>query len=93
MAKQLFQSKAASIKKKMTFMISSEMAMRLEKIERRAEKAGVSFPLNEHVEDAILRLIKLAESQLDDINEPVVKPSGFNSNTTANNPTASSGAQ
>ena len=88
MAKPLFQSKAASIKKKMSFMVSSEISERLEKIERRAERSGVSFPLNEHVEEAILKLIKLAESQLDEIQPSKEKPSGFDSTPSINNPTA-----
>lgn len=67
MAKQLFQTKSASIKKKKSFMISVEINERLSDIELRAEKSGVSFPLNEHVEEAILRLVKTAELQLNEI--------------------------
>ena len=72
MAKQLFQTKASAIKKKKSFMISSEINARLGEIELRAEKAGVSFPLNEHVEEAILRLVKTAEFQLSDIEGEVL---------------------
>jgi hypothetical protein len=88
MAKQLFQSRAASIKKKMTFMISAEIPERLERIERRAEKSGISFPLDQHIEDAILKLIKMAESQLDEIQTPADKSSGFDSSHAINNPSA-----
>jgi len=53
-------------------MISSEINQRLGEIELRAEKSGVSFPLNEHVEDAILRLVKAAEVQLNEIEGEVL---------------------
>jgi hypothetical protein len=88
MAKQLFQSKAASIKQKMSFMVTAEIALRLENIERRAEKAGVSFPFNEHVEDAVLRLIRLAECQLDEIQPATEKHVGIKPAVTFNDPTA-----
>jgi len=64
MAKNLFISKSTSIKKKKTFLISSELAQRLNELEQRAEKSGFSFPLNQHVEDEIARLIKAAELQI-----------------------------
>lgn len=72
MAKKLFQTKSSSIKKKRAFMISVEINESLSDIELRAEKAGVSFPLNEHVEEAILRLVKAAELQLSEIEGEVL---------------------
>jgi hypothetical protein len=64
MVKNLFVSKSTSIKKKKAFLISSELAQRLNELEQRAEKAGFSFPLNKHVEDEISRLVKSAEVQI-----------------------------
>ncbi len=96
MAKQLFQSRAASIKKKVSFQVSSDLYLRLETIERRAELVGVSFSLNEHVEDSIHRLVKAAESQLDEIESDALKQaalgassdSGFDLSATRHTPTA-----
>jgi len=64
MAKSLFQSANASIKKKRTFMISQDLVSKLEQIEMMAEKQGISFPLNEHVEASIRRLLLAAEKEL-----------------------------
>jgi hypothetical protein len=67
MSKQLFKNKAASIKKKKQILISQELDLKISDIEKRAEKQGVAFPLSEHVEDAIHRLVRSAESQLKEI--------------------------
>jgi len=83
MSKKLFQTKASAIKKKKSFMISSEINKRLDEIEQRAEKAGVSFPLNEHVEEAILRLVKTAELQLSEIEGEVLSEVDPDSSVTA----------
>jgi hypothetical protein len=48
-------------------MISVELNEKLNIIELRAEKAGVTFPLNEHIQAAISQLIKTAERQLCEI--------------------------
>ena len=64
MAKSLFQSAHAEIKKKRVFMISMDLLNKLEQIEVKAEKHGVSFPLNRHVEDAISKLINAADQEL-----------------------------
>ena len=64
MAKSLFQSVQAEIKKKRTFMISMDLLNKLEEIELKAEKHGVSFPLNKHIEDAISKLINAADKEL-----------------------------
>lgn len=79
MSKKLFQTKLSSIKKKKSFMISVEINQRLSEIELRAEKAGVSFPLNEHVEEAILRLVKAAEVQLNEIEGEVLSDAKLDS--------------
>jgi hypothetical protein len=67
MAKKLFRSKSESVLKKRSFMISVELNEKLNIIELRAEKAGVTFPLNEHIQAAISQLIKTAERQLCEI--------------------------
>lgn len=67
MAKKLFRSKDESILKKRSFMISANLNETLNIIELRAEKAGVCFPLNEHVQDAIFQLVKAADRQLNEI--------------------------
>lgn len=67
MAKKLFRSKAESILKKRSFMISSNLNETLNLIELRAEKAGVTFPINEHIEQAIFQLVKTADKQLNEI--------------------------
>ena len=67
MAKKLFRAKAESILKKRSFMISANLNETLNDIELRAEKAGVTFPLNEHVQGAILQLVKIADRQLNEI--------------------------
>ena len=64
MAKSLFQSAKADIKKKRVFMISVDLLGKLQEIEQKAEKHGVSFPLNKHVEDAVTKLINAAEKEL-----------------------------
>ena len=64
MAKSLFQSAQADVKKKRVFMISMYLLTKLEQIELKAEKHGVSFPLNRHVEDAISKLINAADKEL-----------------------------
>lgn len=60
----LFKSKSATIQKKYAFTLSAQMIGRIDAVERKAEKAGVYFPLNEHVEKAIDRLLSQAETQL-----------------------------
>lgn len=75
MKKSLFQSKASIVKKKINIMISAELFERVMHIERRAESVGISFPFNEHVEDSILKLVKLAEVQLDENRLHVEAPS------------------
>lgn len=67
MAKKLFVNKKLSIRKKRSFSIMSDLSERLNAIEIRAEKAGVAFPLDEHVEVAIARLVRDAEAQLEDL--------------------------
>mgnify|MGYP001119618309 CR=1 FL=1 len=67
MSKQLFKNKSASIKKKKQILISQELDQKITDIEKRAEKRGVAFPLNEHIEDAIRRLVRSAETQLKEI--------------------------
>ena len=64
MAKSLFQSAKADVKKKRVFMISIDLLNKLEQIEVEAEKHGVSFPLNRHIEDAISKLINAADKEL-----------------------------
>lgn len=77
MAKKLFKSKSATVRKKMTIFISSENAQRLAKLEEKAEIAGVSFPVQEHLEEALERLIMRAERELDEIDEPdMIVPHG-----------------
>lgn len=67
MTKKLFVNKAAEIKKKKQILISQELDQKIIDIEKRAERQGIAFPLNEHVEDAIQKLIRAAESQLKEI--------------------------
>lgn len=67
MSKKLFKNKAAAIKKKKQILISQELDQKITDIEKRAEKQGVSFPLSEHIEDAIHRLVRSAEAQLKEI--------------------------
>lgn len=64
MSTTLFKSKAASIRKKLSFAVSEELVRRVEAVEKSAEIAGVSFPFEEHVERAIERLLTQAERQL-----------------------------
>ena len=71
MTKKLFVSKSLRTKKKRSFYVASDLLDRLNEIELRAEKSGVAFPLDEHVEYAISRLVRDAESQLDDLEEVV----------------------
>ena len=67
MSKQLFKNKSASIKKKRQILISQALDQKITNIEIRAEKQGVAFPLNEHIESAIHRLIRSAEDQIHEI--------------------------
>ncbi|SBT17710.1 hypothetical protein MGA5115_01826 [Marinomonas gallaica] len=67
MTKKLFKDKSQEIKKKKQILISQGTHKKLDDLETRAEKQGVSFPLDEHIEDAIKKLIRLAESQLAEI--------------------------
>lgn len=67
MSKKLFKSKSASIKKKRQILISQELDHKITDIEKRAEKQGVAFPLNEHIESAIHRLVRSAETQIHEI--------------------------
>ena len=48
----------------LSLLISSELAQRVNELEQRAELAGFSFPLNQHIENEITRLVKAAEGQL-----------------------------
>ncbi|MCP8898973.1 hypothetical protein [Gilvimarinus xylanilyticus] len=89
MAKSLFTSKAAAVKKKLSLHISSETLQRLDKIEKEAEREGVSFPLNDHVEDAIQRLVTQAENQLEELRRSKIPTSDFGvGSTNYNKPTA-----
>jgi hypothetical protein len=67
MPKKLFKNKAAAIKKKRQILISHELDQKITDIEKRAERQGVAFPLSEHIEDAIHRLVRSAEAQLKEI--------------------------
>lgn len=67
MAKSLFQSAKAEIKKKRVFMLSIDLINKLQEIEAKAEKYGISFPLNKHVEEAVTKLINAAEKELERI--------------------------
>jgi hypothetical protein len=67
MAKNLFKPKKATVRKKMTILITAEAAERLDTVERQAEKAGVSFPVQEHMEESLERLIRRAEHELGDM--------------------------
>lgn len=67
MARNLFQSKNATIRKKMTILITAQNAQRLARVERLAEKAGVSFPVQAHMEEALERLLGRAERELEKI--------------------------
>ncbi len=60
----LFKSKSATIQKKYALTLSAQMIERIDAVERKAEKLGVYFPLNELVEKAIERLVSQAEAQL-----------------------------
>lgn len=63
----IFKSKNLSIPKKLSVMVNSETVERIRKIEIEAEKNGNTFELNACVEHAILRLLKQAESQLEEV--------------------------
>lgn len=71
MAKSLFKSTDAIIKKKRTFMIAQDLMIKLDQIELKAEEHGISFPLNEHVETAIRRLVQAADKELQNIESTV----------------------
>ena len=73
MTKKLFKDKANEIKKKKQVMISQDLHKKINDIEKRAEMQGVSFPIDEHIEDAIRKLVRAAESQLRDIEEVKTK--------------------
>jgi hypothetical protein len=75
MPKNIFQPKAAMVRKKINFLVSAQITERLSAIEIQAEKAGVSFPLNELVEDAIERILRQAEVEIERI---TVEESGRN---------------
>lgn len=78
MSKQLFKNKAASIKKKKQIFISQELDQKITDIEKRAEKQGVAFPLSEHIEGAIHRLVRSAETQLTEIECSSDNPTSIN---------------
>ena len=78
MTRKLFKNKVEEIKKKKHFLISQGLHQKIADIEKRAEKQGVSFPLNEHVEIAIQKLIRLAESQLDEMESPKTEETFLN---------------
>jgi len=81
MSKNLFKSKASAIKKKRQILISQELDQKLSEIEERAEKLGVAFPLNQHIEDEIHKLVRSAETQLQKIERS-------SDNAPSNHPTA-----
>jgi hypothetical protein len=86
MSKILFKSKAAAIKKKKQILISQELDQKIADIEKRAEKQGVAFPLSEHIEDAIHRLVRSADAQLQEIENSSDNATSLNS--VSNHPTA-----
>ncbi len=67
MKKKLFVNKKLRARKRRSCLIMSDLSDRINAIELRAEKLGVAFPLDEHVECVITRLVRAAESQLDDL--------------------------
>jgi len=86
MSKILFKNKAAAIKKKKQILISQELDQKIADIEKRAEKQGVAFPLCEHIEDAIHRLVRSADAQLQEIENSSDNATSLNS--VSNHPTA-----
>lgn len=63
----LFKSVKADVKRKRVFLLSAELCDKIDSVERRAEKHGISFPINEHVVLAIQRLTTQAERELSDM--------------------------
>lgn len=63
----LFKSVKADIKRKRVFLLSAELCDKIDSVEKRAEKHGISFPINEHVVAAIQRLTSQAEKELSDM--------------------------
>lgn len=76
MAKSMFHKISENVKKKRVFMLSVSLINKLEIIEIEAEKNGISFPLNMHVEEAIKRLVKAAEKELNELASQAVAESG-----------------
>ena len=66
-SKKLFFSAQSQIKKRKAFMLSQALIRDISHVEQSAEKYGVSFRLNELVEEAIERLVKQANAELRDI--------------------------
>lgn len=66
----LFKSVKADVKRKRVFLLSAELCEQIDSIEKRAEKHGISFPINEHVVAAIQRLTAQAEKELSEMENP-----------------------
>lgn len=60
----LFKSVKADVKRKRVFLLSAELCDKIDGVEKRAERHGISFPINEHVIAAIQRLVSMAEKEL-----------------------------
>lgn len=65
--KSLFTPADAEIRKKKVFMLRADLLEQISEVEVRAEKLGVSFPLNLHVEDMIAKLVRQAKAELADV--------------------------
>ncbi len=63
----LFKSVKADVKRKRVFLMSAELCEQIDSVEKRAEKYGISFPINDHVVAAIQRLTTQAERELSEM--------------------------
>lgn len=84
--KSLFTPTDAEIRKKKVFMLRADLLEQINEVEARAERLGVSFQLNQHVEDMIGKLVRQAKAELADgksvpprANESNLNPSQYDS--------------